>query len=74
MGVEPFHENVGWDFEKNVWGVEDNQSGIGLFAGELQVLCKTESQGIGDVDSVRVSTDLPESNKLLSYLSKNATR
>ena len=55
MGIESFHKNVGWNFEKNVGGVEDDQSGIGLFAGELQVGRKTESQGIGDVHSVRIS-------------------
>lgn len=55
MGIESFHENIGRNLEENVWGVEDNQSGVGPFAVQVQVFHNTKGQGIGDVDSVRIS-------------------
>lgn len=54
MRFEFFQEDVGRDFEDNVWNEEDNQSRVVFCASpELQIFFEAQNSGVADVDTAQ---------------------
>ena len=63
MRFESLQQDVGGNFEDDVWNEEHCQGGVVLYASELQVLDQGEGFGVGDVDAVQEGEEVEDAEE-----------